>query len=218
VNARTSRLDLAVERSLDPARARAEKRVERFLDAATELMSASPDREFTVAEVVERSGQSLRSFYQYFAGKHELLLALFEGAVRTTADGLTTTVDGVEDPIERLRTFTEEYYRLCRPSSKQRKTHGSNVFAEFAQRLLTEHPAEAAKAFAPLVVMLRGLLDDAAAAGAIRSGLDHQQIAGVVLQAVMFNAFADTISASSLDADAAAAGLWDLLLHGLTST
>ena len=29
-------------------------------------------------EVVDRSKQSLRSFYQYFDGKHELLLALFE--------------------------------------------------------------------------------------------------------------------------------------------
>ncbi len=218
-----SRRDLAVARSLDPARARAEKRVERFLDAAIELMSASPDGEFTVAEVVERSGQSLRSFYQYFAGKHELLLALFEGAVQTTADRLEVAIGGVEDPLERLRVFTDEYYRLCRPGAagrtpKQRKVPASNVIADFAQRLLTEHPAEAAIAFSPLMTMLRGLLDDAAEAGAIRAGIDHQQIAGVVLQAVMFNAFADTISASSLDADTAAAGLWDLLLHGLTRT
>ncbi len=77
----TSWRDLAVARSLDPARARAEKRVQRFLDAALELMARSPEKEFTVQEVVERSGQSLRSFYQYFAGKHELLLALFEESV-----------------------------------------------------------------------------------------------------------------------------------------
>src|SRR3954471_12749445 len=83
--------ELAVARSLDPARVRAEKRVQRFLDAALELMNSAPDREFTVQEVVERSGQSLRSFYQYFAGKHELLLALFEEAVRTTAEQLRAT-------------------------------------------------------------------------------------------------------------------------------
>ncbi|HEX2384681.1 MAG TPA: hypothetical protein VHI95_18705, partial [Acidimicrobiales bacterium] len=52
----------AVARSLDSARLRAEKRVQRFLDAALELMSAAPDKEFTVQEVVEQSGQSLRSF------------------------------------------------------------------------------------------------------------------------------------------------------------
>ena len=61
-----------------------------------------------------------------------------------------------------------------------------------------------------------GLLDEAVAAGAIREGLDHQRITGVVLQAVMFNTFADTISASSIrDAEPAAEGLWELLLDGL---
>ena len=49
---------------------------------------AESGKEFTVQEVVDRSGQSLRSFYQYFAGKHELLLALFDEAIRSTADRL----------------------------------------------------------------------------------------------------------------------------------
>src|SRR3954467_3392154 len=84
--------ELAVARSLDPARARAEKRVQRFLDAALELMADSSDKEFTVQQVVERSGQSLRSFYQYFAGKYELLLALFEESVRSTAEHLEQVV------------------------------------------------------------------------------------------------------------------------------
>src|SRR5579885_732111 len=84
--------ELAIARSLDSARLRAETRVQRFLDAAIELMTAAPDREFTVQEVVERSGQSLRSFYQYFAGKHELLLAVFEESVRTTAQQLAESI------------------------------------------------------------------------------------------------------------------------------
>ena len=67
-------------------------------------------------------------------------------------------------------------------------------YAEFAQQLLTQHPREAAAAFVPLVTLLEGLLEEASEAGAIRSGLDHRRITGVVLQAVMFNAFADTIS------------------------
>src|SRR5678815_4240788 len=79
----------AVARSLDSARTRAESRVQRFLDAATELMNDSSGKDFTVQEVVERSGQSLRSFYQYFAGKHELLLALFEESVPVSYTHLT---------------------------------------------------------------------------------------------------------------------------------
>lgn len=214
----TSWRELAVARSLDPARVRAEQRVQRFLDAAMELMQASPEREFTVQEVVERSGQSLRSFYQYFAGKHELLLALFEESVRSSADQLLERLEGVEDPLERLHVFTSDYYRMCRPSppGKDGTANAASVMADFAQQLLTRHPVEAARAFAPLVSCYEQLLDDAVAAGAVRAGLDHRRITGVVLQAVMFNTFADTISASSMrDVEPSAEGLWELLLHGL---
>lgn len=213
--------ELAVARSLDPARVRAENRVQRFLDAALELMNSAPGKEFTVQEVVERSGQSLRSFYQYFAGKHELLLALFEEAVRTTAEQLREAVESERDPLERLHVFAVEYYRICRPmpAGKASKKAAANpsAMAEFAQQLLTAHPKEAAQAFVPLVTLFEELLDAAAEAGAIRPDLRHSQIAGVVLQAIMFNAFAATIGGSSptAAADDGAEGLWELLVHGI---
>lgn len=217
-----SRRELAVARSLDPARARAEKRVQRFLDAALELMQTAPDNEFTVQEVVERSGQSLRSFYQYFAGKHELLLALFEESVRSTAEHLREPSSEVENPRERLHRFATEYYLICRPSATRRsaKSRPTPAMAEFAQKLLTSNPDEASRAFGPLVALLVELLEQAAAAGAIRPGLQHPRIAGVVLQAIMFNAFATTISggAGRKPGREAAEELWDLILNGIGTT
>jgi len=211
--------ELAVARSLDPARVRAEKRVQRFLDAALDLMQRAPDKEFTVQEVVERSGQSLRSFYQYFAGKHELLLALFEESVRSTAEHVRVLVAEEKNPRDRLHRFAAEYFLLCRPSSKGRaaKNRPTPAMSEFAQQLLTSHPDEASRAFVPLVELLTELLDEAAAAGAIRSGLQHDRIAGVVLQAIMFNVFATTItgSAGRQSASAAAEELWDVLFNGI---
>ncbi|HEX4015623.1 MAG TPA: TetR/AcrR family transcriptional regulator, partial [Frankiaceae bacterium] len=175
-----SRRELAVARVLDPARARAETRIQRFLDAALELMTASPDREFTVQEVVERSGQSLRSFYQYFEGKYELLVALFEDSVRSTAESLRQTVYEVDDPMTRLHNFAIEYYRLCRPATKGRGAKkGPTALAAFAQQLLTDHPQEASRAFVPLLTLLEELLDGAAGAGTIRPGLRHDRVAGV---------------------------------------
>src|SRR5215203_544654 len=70
----------------------------------------------TVQEVVERSGQSLRSFYQYFGGKHELLLALFQETVRTTTEALRAELDSETDAFGRLHRFVVEYYQLCRPA------------------------------------------------------------------------------------------------------
>ena len=213
--------ELAVARSLDSARTRAENRVQRFLDAALELMADGDSREFTVQEVVERSGQSLRSFYQYFGGKHELLLALFEESIRTTADYLRQQVADIDDPRERVHRFVLEYYRMCRPASKGRSAkksaQPSPVLVEFAQQLLTAHPTEAARAFIPLVTLLEELLDEAAAAGVIREGLHRRHLAGVVLEMIMFNAFSATIAGASVQPDGAGAAeeLWDLVFHGL---
>jgi AcrR family transcriptional regulator len=212
-----TRRDLAVARGIDSARSRAEHRVELFLDAARELMQANSG-EFTVQEVVERSGQSLRTFYQYFAGKHELLLVLFEESVRTAARHLDEVIAEGTGPLDRVRRFLVEYYGMCRFTSERQASVGpTSAMVEFAQQLLTSHPKEAARAFAPLVVMLEQLLDEAATAGEVRPGLDHRRIAGVVLQATMFNAFAATISGASsrLDEESDPALLWDLLLRGI---
>jgi AcrR family transcriptional regulator len=214
-----SRREMAVARSLDSARTRAENRVQRFLDAALELMNDGSGKEFTVQEVVERSGQSLRSFYQYFGGKHELLLASFEETVGSTADLLRDKIADEDDPLERVHRFVVEYYRVCRPAprSKSAKKPIAPVMVEFAQQLLTAHPAEAARAFEPLVSLFREVLDQAAEAGVIRDGLRHGPIAGVVLEAIMFNAFSSTIGGSSVAANDGddAEELWDLVFNGI---
>lgn len=216
--------EFAVARSLDSARARAESRVQRFLDAALELIQAGDTNEFTVQQVVERSGQSLRSFYQYFDGKHELLLALFEESVRTTAERVRERVDQEDDALERLHRFVVEYYGFCRPAPKGKAPKKGTsppppVMVEFAQQLLTEHPAEAARAFVPIVALFEEMLVDATKAGAIRGDVPVRQIAGVVLESVMFNAFSYTIAGASMPRTAidAAEELWDLWFHGLAT-
>lgn len=215
----TSWRELAVARSLDSARARAETRVQRFLDAALELIGDGDTSDFTVQEVVDRSGQSLRSFYQYFGGKHELLLALFEESVRTTADVLREQVAGESGPVDRLHRFVIEYYAICRPAPHRKATAKAPgpMMVEFAQQLLTAHPAEASRAFVPLATLFHELLDEAAGSGALRDDLSRESIAGTVLEVIMFNAFSVTIGGASptRDVEASAEELWDLLFNGI---
>ena len=215
----TSWRDIAVARSLDSARTRAENRVQRFLDAAVELVGDGSSGDFTVQEVVDRSGQSLRSFYQYFGGKHELLLALFEESVRKTVDVLRQSVSEEQGARDRLHRFVTDYYRFCRPVGKGRGTRKAPapVMAEFAQQLLTAYPREAARAFQPLLTLFLELLGEASTVGVVRPGLDPGTAAGMVLQAVMFNAFSSTIGgvSSTVDEEGAAEALWDLVLHGI---
>jgi AcrR family transcriptional regulator len=173
-----------------------------------------------VQEVVERSGQSLRSFYQFFDGKHELLLALFEDAVRVTAEVLRERLAEEDDALDRLHTFVIEYYRFCRPGQRGKAVKTKvppAVVAGFAQQLLTEYPKEAARAFQPVVSLFRDVLGEAVKAGVVRKDLRQDQVAGVVLQEVMFNAFSSTISGASLRANEgdAAEDLWDLIFYGI---
>ena len=85
----------AVERSIKTAKLRAAQRVQRFLDAAQAIITEKGSTDFTVQEVVDRSRQSLRSFYLQFDGKHELLLALFEDALSRAAEQIrAATVAG----------------------------------------------------------------------------------------------------------------------------
>jgi len=212
-----SRRELAVSRTVDPARERAEMKVQAFLDAAHELLAAGGD--FTLQMVVERSGQSLRSFYQHFAGKHELLLALFEESIQASATQLAEELGEGGDPLDRLRTFVLEYHRLClQGTARYAETPlQSRAMAQYAQQLLIYHPAEATQAFAPLVAILDGLLREARRAEAVRADLDDD-VAGFVLQSVMFNAFVPTIAGTPAadDPSASAEKLWGLLFQGLS--
>ena len=156
-----SRRERAVSRAVDPARERAELKVQAFLDAARELTADGKD--FTLQMVVERSGHSLRSFYQHFAGKHELLLALFEESLQATAEQLITELEDVDDPFQRLRVFVVRYHRMCLSGTARyaEKPLQSRAMAQFAHQLLIYHPNEASRAFQPVIAILRGLLDDA---------------------------------------------------------
>src|ERR1700716_4045037 len=151
----------AVERSTRAAKLRAEQRVQRFLDAAQAIMMEKGNTDFTVQEVVERSRQSLRSFYQHFDGKHELLLALFEDALRRATDQIRAAASGQSDPMDRLNVAVELLFELSRPDPTARRP----LFTDFAPPPLLSHPAEVRVAHAPLLALLTELMAQAEAAG-----------------------------------------------------
>ena len=223
-----SRREQAVARSLDSARLRAEGRVQRFLDAAMELFNSRPGRDFTVQEVVERSGQSLHSFYQYFGGKHELLLALFEEQVRSTVERLRQVVAQEDDPLERLHSFVVAYYRLCRPTDEGGGAPRSPAGPIRSVGLPSAWPSSPSSCSPstrrrppgcspPWWPVFEDVLQDATAAGAIRSGLRRGNIVGIVLEVIMFNTFSSTIGGMPVRGDDgdSAEDLWNLILHGI---
>jgi len=140
----------AVSKSLSAARSRAEQRIERLLGAAFELIDEKGTTEFTIQEVVDRSKQSLRGFYQYFEGKDELLFALLEESIRESLEDLHQAVESESEPLERFRAFTICLHEWCEPLDTRRKrgAHNRVPISEFSLQLALKDPERLAAVMA----------------------------------------------------------------------
>jgi AcrR family transcriptional regulator len=200
----------AVERSIKTAKLRAAQRVQRFLDAAQAIIIEKGSTDFTVQEVVDRSRQSLRSFYLQFDGKHELLLALFEDALSRSADQIRAATANHSDPIDRLRVAVELLFEASRPDPTAKRP----LFTDFAPRLLVSHPAEVKVAHAPLLALLTELMEAAGDAGELRTGINPRRMAAMTMQTVMFIAQSSGSSDDATVHPISADEVWDFCSRG----
>ncbi len=204
----------AVERSIKTAKLRAAQRVQRFLDAAQAIIIEKGSTDFTVQEVVDRSRQSLRSFYLQFDGKHELLLALFEDALSRSADQIRAATSTQGEPIERLKVAIQLLFESSRPDPAAKRP----LFTDFAPRLLVSHPSEVKVAHAPLLALLTELMEEASEANQLRAGINPRRMAAMTMQTVMFVAQssggADEASVHPITADE----VWDFVANGFAAS
>jgi AcrR family transcriptional regulator len=200
----------AVERSTRAAKLRAEQRVQRFLDAAQAIITEKGSTDFTVQEIVDRARQSLRSFYQHFDGKHELLLALFEDALRRATDQIRAAASGQSDPLDRLKVAVQLLFELSRPDPSSRRP----LFTDFAPQLLLSHPAEVKIAHAPLLALLTELMEQAEAADELRPGIKSRRAAALTMETVMFIAQSSGVSDDGNAHPISAEEVWDFCARG----
>jgi len=204
----------AVERSIKTAKLRAAQRVQRFLDAAQAIIIEKGSTDFTVQEVVDRSRQSLRSFYLQFDGKHELLLALFEDALSRSADQIRAATSSQKDPLERLKVAIELLFESSRPDPTDKRP----LFTDFAARLLVSHPAEVKIAYTPLLALLSELIEEAAEAGQLRAEINPKRMAAMTMQTVTFVAQSGGGSDDATTHPITADEVWDFCAHGLAAS
>jgi AcrR family transcriptional regulator len=205
----------AVSRSLSAARTRAEQRVQRLLSAAFELIDERGTSEFTIQEVVDRSKQSLRGFYQYFDGKDELLFALLEETIRESFEDLREAVESESEPLDRLRAFTIRLHEWCEPLGTKRKrgAHNRIPMSEFSLQLALKDPERVAAVMAPISRMLIDLVDAAAGAGAIRV-TETRRTALIIQQTVMYGWLMNRLVPNPRSR-VSAEDAWEFCLHGL---
>lgn len=165
----------ALDRSLTEAKRRALTKSNGFVRAAMDLLEETGGLGFTVQDVVDRSKLSLRSFYQTFASKDDLLLALFEEAVASAADWQRGQMAKHDDPIEQIEVFLTSLWtgKLSAPVVR--------ALAVYNLTLSATRPTELAHALEPQLEVLLEAVERGVEAGQVRDDIDSRRLAEILL-------------------------------------
>jgi AcrR family transcriptional regulator len=153
-----------VGRSLRSARKRSIDRGSSLIRAAATLLERSGGDGFTVQDVADEAGQSLRTLYQYFESKDDLLLAVFEEAMRSYARLISDAIADVTDPLDRLAGAMIAAVRLPEFSG----TGVDRGLARLRLKLGEVEPELIARSQEPVTALFKDLVVEAGDAGRIR--------------------------------------------------
>jgi AcrR family transcriptional regulator len=204
--------DRAVERSLRGARAKAMSRSDRFIEAATEILSETGRTDFTVQELIERSRTSLRSFYQHFSGKEELLLALFEEIISVSVTEWRGEIAELPNTLTSMRLLLDRIYgQAAAPEGG-----GINrALSVYHLQLAESRPADYARVLAPLRELILELVMQGIDDGSVRADIPPETLAMIMMQTLVAAGHMHALGAEPSGVPIDSDRLWDFCLGGL---
>ncbi len=204
--------DRALERSLRTAKAKAMSRSDRFIVTAMEILQETGRTDFTVQELVDRSRTSLRSFYQYFSGKDELLLALLEESIAQSVVSWREQTEG-RDALTALKTVVSSIYGNGTDDGLNRG------LAPYHFSLAESHKADYQRAIAPMAKLIQELIAQGVDEGVLRSDIPPEKLIRVFIQAVIGAALFTSLGRAEGEKGAAdAEAMWEFCRLGLVGS
>ena len=165
----------------DPVGIETESRAKRFMKSALAILGETGRTDFTVLEVVERSKTSLRSFYQHFSTKDELLLALIDVIMTESTKKWREDTTGLSG-MAALRALVD---RICAPAESSTQDRVNRGLTFYNHHLAETLPREYARVLSPLHELIKDIINRGIAEGAFRPDLDVDTTAALIMQAVL---------------------------------
>lgn len=166
--------------------------------------------DFTVQDVVDRSKMSIRTFYNFFASKDDLLVAVHETILTTeVVPRMRAKCEAVADPIERIEAYIKGIYDLTSnpgPVSRALSTHSN--------RLIETRPQDLERAFKPQIDLVVELIEGARASGRLHTPLSTETAARLLHHAVLATIHARILGAEQ-EHGVTAADLWTFCASGI---
>jgi len=161
----------------------AESRPARFMKSALEILGETGRTDFTVLAVVERSKTSLRSFYQHYSSKDELMLALVDRIMSESAARWRADVAEL-DAIAALRTLVT---RISAPAASTKQDSINRGLTFYNDHLAETLPREYARVLSPLHLLIRDIIAAGIQQGVFRaaSATEVDTASALIMQTVL---------------------------------
>lgn len=181
------------------------------IDAALQLFWDRGYHETTVSQLTDATRLQKGSLYGAFADKHSLFLRALERYARMKQEELSHIQAASISPLSTLGSFLRELARDCAGRRGERGCLISNTSLELLPDD-TEVGARIRQNFGEMEATIAQLVAGAQEAGELRSGLDPQAAARLILTVIQGLRVLGKVSQTTEGADSTVA----LLLEGLT--
>lgn len=213
----------ATNRLLEGRRDRILERSRQIVDAAYELLEEKGLEGLTIRAVLKRTGLSRRAFYERFADKDELVLAVFEHTIRMATARYSEQVTALADPIERVKLIiTSLVLGKSSPEATDRAESGRRGAAMSREhlRLAESRPHDLQAALSPLLTLIARQLSDGMDSRSVRR-CDPQRLAALVYNLVSTTAHSELLAQKTARPDWAkrvqlATDTWEFCRRALT--
>ena len=188
-----------------------EPRERRFMKSALAILGETGRTDFTVLEVVERSKTSLRSFYQHFSTKDELLLALIDKIMSESTRKWREDTAGLP-AVAALRVLVD---RICTPAESTTQDKVNRGLTYYNDHLAETLPREYARVLSPVHELIKDIINRGISDGSFRADFDVDATAALIMQsalgAMRLQVLGAELNGVPVDAD----HIYDFCLSGL---
>ncbi|KUI18036.1 MULTISPECIES: TetR/AcrR family transcriptional regulator [Mycobacterium] len=187
-------------------------RPKRFMKSALAILGETGRTDFTVLEVVERSKTSLRSFYQHFSTKDELLLALVDKIMSESTRRWREDTAGLPAATA-LRVLID---RICTPPETTTQDKVNRGLTNYNDRLAETLPREYSRVLSPVYELIKDIINRGIAEGVFRPDLNVDARAALIMQSSLGAIRLQVLGAELSGIPVGADDIYDFCLSGLT--
>ena len=143
-------------------------RTRQLVEAAYELLAEEGLEGLTIRAVLARTGLARRAFYERFAGKDDLVLAVFEQTLLAAAHLFREMGAGRPGPVERLHNIVSNIALARATPDLGAGDRRTAALSREHLRLGESRPAELQAALAPLLDLIAEIVAEGTAKGLFR--------------------------------------------------